>query len=200
MVLVRDDILNHRMSLDVLQPWKGERAGFLDVLEAHKLNRQIPLFGATWHWSMHMGRRAMAGDGWVKWDFEEVQAVQVLNWSKLMALPWEAPEQASQALNEALRLNATHPAVARNAQALSGGPQDGSGSCDSQRITWRRSTNSWYQNTTHFTMSASPSQCGAHVGNATEQCQRFSTIWISNRIGIVVIHSNPIKISVNTNN
>lgn len=25
-----------------------------------------------------------------------------------------------------MRLNATHPAVARNAQALSGGPQDGS--------------------------------------------------------------------------
>lgn len=36
----------------------------------------------------------------------------------------QAPEQASQALREAFRLNATHPAVAHNVQALSGGAQE----------------------------------------------------------------------------
>lgn len=37
----------------------------------------------------------------------------------------QAPEQALQALKEAMRLNATHPAVAHNAQALASGVQEG---------------------------------------------------------------------------
>lgn len=37
----------------------------------------------------------------------------------------QAPEQALQALKEAMRLNATHPAVAHNAQALANGVQEG---------------------------------------------------------------------------
>ena len=50
--------------------------------------------------------------------------IPTCTWTFPPATTWKAPEQASQALREALRLNATHPAVAHNVQALSGGAQD----------------------------------------------------------------------------
>lgn len=93
-------------------------------------SRKIISFGATWPPSMPMDRRVLF---FFKMRLSH-SLLEVMVWAQYKKYSdppsrhgalHQAPEQALQALKEAMRLNATHPAVAHNAQALASGVQEG---------------------------------------------------------------------------